>query len=68
MADRITDIECGDKTYTLSNNGSSVYYNSKGKTGGTTISGIEFKNNIFRKTSDGSKANEFDICSAIAKS
>ena len=68
MEDRITDIKCGEKTYTLSNNGSTVYYNSKGNTGGTTVKRIEFKNNIFINTSDGSKASEFDICNAISNS
>ena len=67
MANFLIKLECGDKKYTISHNGSTVYYNSSGKTGGFELKGIEFKSNIFKKISDNKEASEFHICQAIAK-
>ena len=65
MSNFLKNILVGNKKYSLSHNGETVYCSSgTNKTGGREIKGVKFKNNQLLNKS-GKSASDFEIASLI---
>lgn len=69
MATHIKDIKVGNKTYSISHSGETVYYKSGGMfASNTLIKGVKFKKNELINTSTGKKiASDYELSEKMEK-
>ena len=68
MAEYVTTVKYGDRSFHISVSGKDVYFSSSNKTGGLSLKGIKCVNNQLRTTSNNKSATEFQIAQAVGKS
>ena len=67
MAEYLRSINYDDKEYHLSHDKSDIYFDRNNKTGGITLKGAEFKNNVIRDNVSYEKLSDYQICEKIEK-